>query len=293
MKKRYKLLIVLTVIICVAILFLINNVLPYAIIKPPRIEAINALQTNNIPYKNVEVISFDTLKLKGYHVKSALDTTIASMILVHGIGGCKEHFSELAIDLSNKGYDVWFFDNRAHGKSEGEYSTYGFYERRDIIKIVDVIKEQSNSKIGIWGNSLGGAIAIQALELDKRIAFGIIESTFTDLKQVVYDYQKRITKGIGFRFICNQALKRAGKIANFNPDEVSLISSVININQPVFLAHGDSDQNINVEYGRQLFKNLASIQKELAIVKGGGHFGLAQTGGENYTNKILNFLGSQ
>lgn len=293
MKKRYKIAITLLIVVCVTAFFLTNNVLPYAIIQPPRIEATNALQVNNIPFEDVEVISFDTLKLKGYHVKSALDITYASMILVHGIGGCKEHFSELAIDLSNEGYDVWFFDNRAHGISEGQYSTYGFYEKKDITKIVDEVKQRSDSKIGIWGNSLGGAIAIQALEIDDRIDFGIIESTFTDLNQIVYDYQKRIAKGIGLRFICNHALKKAGEIANFNPNEVSPIKSVLNINQPVFFAHGDNDKNIKVEYGKQLFENLASTQKELVIVEGGGHFGLGQTGGEEYKNKIHNFLKKQ
>jgi len=31
-------------------------------------------------------------------------------------------------------------DSRAHGQSEGEYCTYGFYERDDISKIIDFIQ---------------------------------------------------------------------------------------------------------------------------------------------------------
>jgi len=236
MKKRYKVLIVLTLIIVVVIFFLVNNVLPYAIIKPPRVEAENALVEQNKSFQAIKVTSFDSLKLEGYYVKSILDHTYASIILVHGIGGCKEHFSELAIRLSNQGYDIWFFDSRAHGKSEGVYTTYGFYEKEDISSIINQIKKTSNTKIGIWGNSLGGAIAIQALEYDKRIDFRIIESTFSDLHQIVYDYQKRMTKGVGLRFLSNQTLKKAGKIANFNPYTVKPIESVKNITQPIFFS---------------------------------------------------------
>jgi len=102
-----------------------------------------------------------------------------------------------------------------------------------------------------------------------------------------------MTKGVGLRFLSNQTLKKAGKIANFNPYAVKPIESVKNITQPIFLAHGDADENINVEYGKQLFNNLASKEKELAIIKEGEHFGLFQTGGIEYENKIRKFLLNQ
>lgn len=89
--------------------------------------------------------------------------------------------------------DTFIFDSRAHGESQGKYCTYGFYEKKDISAIVDFIgPKYRNVNIGIWGNSLGAAVAIQAMEYDSRILFGIIESTFTDLSQIVFDYKKCI-----------------------------------------------------------------------------------------------------
>jgi len=83
------------------------------------------------------------------------------------------------------------------------YSTYGYHEKNDISLIIDEIKKkQPNTKLGIWGNSLGGAIALQAIEKDKRLEFRIIESTFTDLNQIVYDYQKRFSYGVGLECVC-------------------------------------------------------------------------------------------
>jgi len=182
-------------------------------------------------------------------------------------------------------------DSRAHGESGGNYCTYGFKEKKDISKVVDFIKTKNDSiAIGIWGNSMGGAIAIQALELDKRIEFGIIESTFTNLSTIVYDYQKGYTYGIGLKPFCKIALNEAGKIAQFSPEQVSPISSVKNIEQPVLIAHGEADKNIKFDYGKLLFENLKSVDKKFIPVKGAGHFNLGVVGGEKYTQAIEKFI---
>ena len=236
----------------------------------------------------------DSVNLKGYWIKSKQDRAKGLIILVHGVGGCKEHFLGLANNLANEGIESIVFDGRAHGESEGEFCTYGFHEKKDISKIVDFIKSRNSIiKIGIWGNSLGGAIAIQALEFDKRIEFGIIESTFTDLSQIVFDYKKRMSKGIGIRSLSNYVLRRAGKIGNFNPKKVKPIESVKNINQPIFIAHGDADKNISSKYGQMLFDHLKSTDKTFILVKGGGHFDLFKQGGKTYENKVMGFVKRQ
>lgn len=291
MKKRYKILIFLTLLICATLYILPNHVLPYAILQPQKINGVNTLETKNKPYANIELETKDSINLKGYYVKSNLDITYASIVLIHGIGGCKEHFTDLAIDLSNKGFDCWLFDNRAHGESGGQFSTYGYKEKEDISLIIDEIKrDNSESKIGVWGNSLGGAIAIQAIENDKRIRFGIIESTFTDLNQIVYDYQKRYTYNFGLRWMCDLTLSKAETIADFQASEVKPINSVKNITQPILIAHGNNDKNIKFKYGKALYENLASKDKEFVEVDKAGHYNMFEVGGENHQKKLLNFL---
>ena len=167
-------------------------------------------------------------------------------------------------------------------------------KKHDIFVIVDhILKNDSNKKVGIWGNSLGGAISIQALELDERITFGIIESTFKDLRQIVYDYQKRYCFNIGFKWLCNRTLDNASSVGNFDPDKVRPMDSVVNIEQPVFLAHGDADANIRFEYGQHLYEHLASEDKIFYRVKGGGHYNLFKVGGESYTTALFDFIQDQ
>lgn len=291
MNKKVKYLVVGLFSIVILGFIGMNNIAPYAIIKP--FKTSEAITPDQLGLKSeiLDLTTKDGVELSAYWTKTETDTAKGIIILVHGIGGCKEHFLDLSKELSKKGIESIIFDGRAHGKSGGTFCTYGFKEKEDIAQIVDKIKQQQpDLPIGIWGNSLGGAIAIQALELEERIKFGIIESTFTDLEQIVFDYKKRILKGFAWRYLSNFALKRAGQIADFEPELVKPIESVKNIEQPVLIAHGDSDKNISWKYGQQLFDNLKSKNKEFVLIKRGGHFGLLTTGGVEYRDKLVNFI---
>lgn len=283
---------VLIVLILVIGYIGLHHIAPYAIVMPPRADCSSYLPENyGLNGDRITIQTQDSIQLKGYWSKSKQDSIQGVVIMVHGIGGCKEAFLGLASDLAKQGIESVFFDNRAHGQSGGLYTTYGFKEKKDIAEIVDFIKSKHpETPIGIWGNSLGGAIAIQAMEYDERIEFGIIESTFAELDQIVYDYKKRLLKGVGLRFASDIALKRAGEIADFNPKQVSPLASVKNIEQPIFIAHGDADENINYEYGQLLYEHTKSTKKEFYLVKGAGHYGLVSKGGKDYTDKIAAFL---
>ena len=269
----------------------VHYIAPYGILKPLKRHANYGPEQFCLVSEDLAIKTDEAFHLSGYWFESKLDTTKGVMILVHGIGNNKEHFLGLADELAHQGIESILFDGRSHGKSGGDFCTYGYYEKRDVSNIVDLIKARNpNMKIGIWGHSLGGAIALQALELDHRIEFGIIESTFTDLSQIVYDYKKRILQGLGIRSLSNYALWRASKIAGFEAEKVRPIDSVKNIEQPVFISHGDADRNISPKYGQELFENLKSECKEFMLIEGVGHAGLLGTNGQEYKGQVLSFI---
>jgi alpha-beta hydrolase superfamily lysophospholipase len=289
-RKNYRIP-VLLVIIGLFGYIAITRLLPYAIIKP--ISTFKKLHPKELAlkYRPVSIHTAKNVVLKGYRIYTNTENPKGLMILVHGIGSGKEHYLGVAKKLADKGIESIVFDGRAHGESTGAYCTFGYYEKQDVARIIDYIRSSSPTlKIGIWGNSMGGAIALQAMELDNRISFGIIESTFTDLSQIVYDYKKRYLLGFGVRSLSEMALQRAGEIAGFNPKLVRPLAAVQNIEQPVLISHGDADRNINFNYGKQLFANLCSDNKEFIKVKGAGHYNLALKGGETYTRNIFEFI---
>ncbi|MFT4761570.1 MAG: alpha-beta hydrolase superfamily lysophospholipase [Paraglaciecola sp.] len=284
-------LIVLFIFLLIGLL-VIHFYAPYAVIKrsrnPPNPELTPA--KFGLAYAKIIIQTIDSLQLHGFYIPSNLETVHGTIILLHGIGSCKENMLQLAANLSNEGYNTVPMDSRAHGESDGDYITFGYFEKYDVSAIVDYLIQEKNAKnIGIRGASMGGAIALQALEQDKRLQFGIIECTFANLSDVVLDYQK-MWLGLESRFLSNYTLNRAAKIGKFIAKDVRPGKSAKNVQQPIFYAHGDADANISVEYGKLIYHNLASKKKELVIVEGARHENLMGHGGEAYWAKLITFL---
>ena len=127
-----------------------------------------------------------------------------------------------------------------------------------------------SDNIGIWGQSLGGAIAIQSMATIPEIQYGIIESTFSDLIRVVHAYFKYYL-GFDIPFLINYLVQRTCKISYFEPAEVKPFTYARKIQQPVMVAHGSIDQKIPIDFGRENFNNMSSVEKEFIEVSGAGH----------------------
>lgn len=266
---------------------------PYFLLKPARVKSAVHAGDYSIRYEPFTVLTPDHIALKGLWIKSDLDITRGLLIMLHGIGGHKENYLWMAEKLAERGFESIVYDSRAHGESGGRYVTYGHHEKEDVSRIIDWIEKNLGRRlIGIWGHSLGGAVALQALEKDKRLAFGIIGSTFTDLSQIVFDYKKRMA-GFGLRWLSNRILYRAGKIAGFDPNTIKPLETVKKITQPILLVHGAADNYISVQYGKSLYKALNSSKKELFIIKDGGHDDLFVKAGNEYEEQVLNFIEKQ
>jgi uncharacterized protein len=261
---------------------------PYMIVKPFRQNFNITPATYNLPAERVEIPTHDSLTLRGYWIHT--DKNRPVIIFVHGINACKERYLSSAAWLNEAGYDALLLDNRAHGESDGEYCTFGYYEKGDIASAVDFLEQRRPGIVaGVWGNSLGGAVALQALAYEKRLKFGIVESTFSSLRNVVHDYQERMFKVPLYSFT-ESTLQEAAKMAHFPVDAIQPAQAAKQISQPIFLAHGDADRNISINYGREIFANLASKDKTFYPVAGAGHHNLHRQGGAVLREAFTNFL---
>ena len=132
MKKTLKYLAAGTLIMLILGFIAINNIAPYAITQPPRINESMTPETFGLKSEALKIKTNDDVELSAYWIKSEMDTIEGIILLIHGIGGCKEHFLGLAKELSEKGIESIVFDGRAHGKSGGKFCTYGFKEKKDL-----------------------------------------------------------------------------------------------------------------------------------------------------------------
>ena len=231
----------------------------------------------------------DNLTLSGYLSKALNKESKGVFLLCHGIGSCKEHQFGVANWFNNLGYDVLSFDSRAHGESEGEYCSYGYNEKQDIVSIIDQLEAIGYGNFYIYGASLGGGIALQTLAIEPRLKGGIIVSTFSTLEEVSFDYQKRLTK-IPWKWVNNLVNKNAGKMAGFKASDVNPELSCQSISQPVMMIHGEKDKRINFNCARRNFDALSSEVKLLELIPEGNHMNAWQAGGDELTKKMILFI---
>ena len=83
--------------------YLLKHVAPYMIISPPRQHLTLDPQEYGIIGSKTTVLATDSILLSGYYV-SPKGPLKGNMILIHGIGGCKEHMLPLAGQLSEMGF---------------------------------------------------------------------------------------------------------------------------------------------------------------------------------------------
>jgi uncharacterized protein len=230
--------------------------------------------------------------LRGYLIEATTKAK-ATMVYLHGMGGFKESNIPFAKTLTSEGYNVLIYDQRAHGKSGGTYCTFGENEKKDLSKMLDsLLKRLPNVPIGIHGSSMGGAVALQCLEFDERLKFGIVESTFNTLENVVVEYGRDYFK-FRSRWMARRVLSKSAVIANFNPFAIKPVESCRNIEQPMLIVHGDKDENIPIAFNIENYEALKSKDKEFYTVQGATHFNVGEVGGEAYKKKILDFLNRQ
>ena len=283
--------------------FAVENVLPYVGIKPFRM--VPAENTWRFPKgflpenyglqgQKITVQTNDSLTLKGWFFPANSDSARATVIILHGISNCKETQFGKAKTLTHNGFNAITLDLRAHGESGGEFCTFGYREKYDIVAVVDSAMKLTGGKpVGIWGASLGGAIGLQAMGLDKRIAFGIIESTFDEFEKVAKEYGADYLFGLRSDMIVNRVIKKSGEIAHFEPATVKPVDAAAMIDRPVLFLHGDADDKIPIEFNRRNFEAVKSPDKQWITVPGGGHSNIWKFGGEGLERQVLSFLEQQ
>ncbi len=290
-------------LLIIAVLFLIQAAFvllvtgPLILLKPVRRKSgwyarfTNLLEPRDagLPQQDVTVETFDGLQLKGWFVSQS-EKAQRTIIYLHGVGDCKIAGVEFARSMYQHGFNIFLYDSREHGESEGYYCTYGFYEKHDLAAVITYLLSRQDvaiGKIGLFGTSMGAAVAIQTAAIDHRIAAVVAEGSFSTLRTIFVDYQTRIVK-LPWHFLRNIALVQSQKMANFKARLVAPIEDIKKIHVPI-LVDGEKDSFIKNEYSRKLFE-AANEPKELLIVPGADHNNVWEIGGAMYEKALVSFF---
>lgn len=214
-----------------------------------------------------------------------------TVIILHGVSESKIAGLPMAKELHTRGYNVCLYDSRCHGESGGKLCTYGYHERHDTIMMMDHLLKREDlrvGKIGLFGWSMGAAVAIQVAAIDKRVAAIVAESSFASLRTVFDDYQKRMIK-LPWHYLRNIVIKRSEYLARFKANDVAPAEAVRNVHVPIFLLHGTEDNLVKYSYSEKVFAS-ANEPKELWLIPGARHHDMMEVGGAEYTRRITAFF---
>jgi pimeloyl-ACP methyl ester carboxylesterase len=161
------------------------------------------------------------------------------------------------------GFDVIAYDSRGHGASQGDQCTYGYFEKRDLQRVLD---ELGVDNVILIGHSLGGAVALQAAAVDRRVRAVVAASTFADLRSIATERAPSVFTPP----LIEAAFERAEHHGRFVVDEVSPVRAAAQIHVPVLIVHGALDAATRLAHSERVFAALAG-PKELMIVPDAGH----------------------
>jgi pimeloyl-ACP methyl ester carboxylesterase len=243
-----------------------------------------------LEYEEIGVEVETGLKLDCWLIKA--DAPVKGTVLyLHGVSDCKIDGLRLARLLHDDHFNVFLYDSRRHGRSGGKFCTYGFYEKFDVVKIIDYLaqrKDVAAGKIAAFGTSMGAAVAIQAAAIDVRIGAVIAENSFATLRSIFDDYQKRMFK-LPFHYLRNLVIVRSERIARFKASDVSPLEAVRTLEIPILFIYGTNDHLIDHEYSVMLYENTRG-KKDLFPVEHASHNDTWKVAGRSYETKVLGFL---
>ena len=204
----------------------------------------------------------DGLRLKGWRC-AASGTRRATVVYLHGIADNRGSATGIIDRFGRRGFDVVAYDSRAHGESDGDACTYGFFEKRDLHRVLDTV---APGPIVLIGTSLGAAVALQEAAGDPRVTAIAAVETFSDLRTVAIERAPVFfTAGI-----IERAFHLAEEQGHFKVDAVSPVTAAAAIRNPVLLVHGDADSDTPPDHSRRVLDALAG-PRQLILVPGAHH----------------------
>jgi uncharacterized protein len=224
---------------------------------------------SGLPLEDVWFQAADGVRLFGWYVEAQEDRPV--ILWCHGNAGNIIHRLENLNLLYRLGFSIFLFDYRGYARSQGRPSEEGLYQDAfgayDYLTRIRMIRPE---RVIIFGRSLGAAVAGE-LAAQKPAAGLILESAFPSIEAVAK-----------FHYGGLPVHRLLG--ADFR-----LIDRLPHLSLPKLIIHGDNDDIIPLELGRQVFE-AAKPPKFFYVVPGADHNNTYQVGGAAYFGRWTEFV---
>jgi fermentation-respiration switch protein FrsA (DUF1100 family) len=195
----------------------------------------------------------DGLQLHGWFFRAQGGVKRGTILVCHGnVENISTHV-KLDLWLVRAGFDLFIFDYRGYGRSEGETTVDGIHlDAEAALETLLSLPGMEQERVIIYGKSLGGAVSVPLAATTPRrdrIKGLIVESAFADYRmkareEIVHNYGWFVQYPLSL--LVNNDYSSRKFIAKVSPI-------------PVLILHGDQDAVVPVEHGRILYEEARDL----------------------------------
>jgi len=248
--------------------------------RPSRIIVDDALVRKYQPL-DVYFNSSDGLMLHGWFFKAREEK--GTILVCHGnVQNIGTH-AKLDLWLIDKGYNLFIFDYRGYGRSQGTPDMKGVHRDAEaaLEAVLFALPRERHDDVIVFGKSLGGAISVYTVAnspYKHRVKALILDSVFSSYRMLARE--KVSTSIIGWPFQYPLSY-----LVNDDYSPIRFIDRIAPV--PVMIIHGIDDPVVPAHHGRMLF-DAALPPKEFWEILFPGHV-LSQAD-EAIRSRILHFI---
>jgi dipeptidyl aminopeptidase/acylaminoacyl peptidase len=237
---------------------------------------------------NAEAVSFSTsdgVRLDGWYAPGRNGFAV---VLAGGVLARRSELLGEAGLLAQAGFGVLLFDWRAHGSSGGERSTWGDLERDDLraaIAFAASRPDVAQGRVGLYGFSMGGAVAALVASEEPRVGAVAIAGTYPTLEETTRQDLGRWGAWSGLPAVWTLRLE------GVHVDEVRPIDRLCRLApRPLLILDGGEDPS---RVQRQTERMVAAACEPRAshVVPHAGHGAWLRAGDPDYSALLLAHFG--
>jgi pimeloyl-ACP methyl ester carboxylesterase len=234
--------------------------------------------------------SADGIDLVGWWIPAPGSTR--AIICLHGYAGSCDPDLEYAPDLHAAGFNLLYFDFRAHGRSRGSITSIGALEVQDCLAAIRFGKEKGSQSIGLLGFSMGGRVAVlTAAEHPDGVKALISDGGPARLTTAIAaDLDEKHVPGflsaaLAYIIVLGMSLLSQKNLFSHEPyNQASKLAPL-----PVLFIHGGRDAHTRVDELDRMVRE-AGEHAECWVVPQAGHRNVQEFVGEEYIQRVIAFF---
>lgn len=235
-------------------------------VRPPRLAIPLRPEDYRFAVERVTIRTDDGVRLAGWF---APRPGAPALILLHGYPAEKADLLPLATALAPQ-FATLLVDQRYFGDSGGRATTLGFRERADLKRVVDFLESRGAPSVGVFGFSLGGAVALLTAAEDPRIRAIAAYAPFADLKLLGQDLYRWMWL-LRYPFV-EAMLLWSRVLLGADITRPTPAGAAARLTVPVLLVHSRQDEQIPFRHAERLREALAAnARAEFEFLERGRH----------------------